>query len=68
MVCGLPGEADINYYAPGGNTYFFEVKTRTGRVSKQQQKFIDRMRKLGFTAAVVRSVEEAVSIVDGTGN
>ena len=65
VTCGLPGEADINYYAPGGKTFFLEVKTRSGTVSKRQEKFLERMRQLGFTAEVVRSVKEAVSLVDG---
>lgn len=64
VTCGLPGEADINYYAPGGKTYFFEVKTSTGRTSKRQENFIRRMRELGFTAEVVHSIEEAERVLE----
>lgn len=65
VTCGLPGESDLEYFAPGGKTFFFEVKTRTGKVSDKQKRFIEHMRGLGFTAYVVRSVEEALHIAKG---
>lgn len=40
-----------------------EVKTKTGRVSPQQQKFIGFVRQFGGIAGVARSPEEAVQII-----
>ena len=40
-----------------------EVKTPTGRVSREQQTFIDRVREAGGRAGVARSPEEALTIL-----
>lgn len=40
-----------------------EVKTKTGRVKKAQQKFIDLVRAAGGFAGVVRSPEEAEELL-----
>lgn len=39
-----------------------EVKTKTGRVSEKQKKFIDSINRLGGRAGVARSVEDALKI------
>jgi len=41
-----------------------EVKTKTGRVKKTQQRFIDMVRKAGGLAGVVRSPEEAEDVLN----
>ena len=42
-----------------GKIYFLEVKTKTGRASKEQLNFIEQMKKNGCVAGIVRSVEDA---------
>lgn len=42
---------------------FLEVKTKTGRGSRDQINFIDQMQKLGAHAGIARSVEDAVRII-----
>jgi len=41
-----------------------EAKTPTGRVSKEQQNFIDQVLKAGGIAGVARSPEDAVDIIN----
>ena len=46
-----------------GKAVFIEVKTKTGRVSKNQAKFIEMAKKAGCLAGVARSVEDAIKII-----
>ena len=41
----------------------FEVKSKTGRIRTEQQAFIDNVKRCGGIAGVVRSVEEAKSLL-----
>lgn len=41
-----------------------EVKTPTGRVSKEQTMWLDMVRRFGGVAGVARSVEDALAIVE----
>lgn len=41
-----------------------EVKTVTGRVSKEQTMWLDMVRRFGGVAGVARSVEDALAIVE----
>lgn len=51
-----------------GRIYFLEVKTETGRPSEEQVRFLAAMRdRYGCVAEIVRSVEDAVRAVEGTG-
>ena len=51
-----------------GRIYFLEVKTETGRPSEEQVRFLATMRnRYGCVAEIVRSVEDAVRTVEGTG-
>lgn len=48
-----------------GKIYFIEVKTETGKASKEQLNFLAVMRdKYGCAADIARSVEDAVRIVE----
>jgi len=60
---GLPkGFSDL-FAIKDGRVYFLEVKTPTGTVRPEQEKFLAVMRdKYGCVAAVVRSVEDAVNV------
>jgi len=40
-----------------------EVKTKTGRVTKEQQAFIDAVKKAGGIAGVCRSVDDALELI-----
>jgi len=59
---GVPkGYSDLTA-VKDGRVYFLEVKTATGRPSKEQLHFLKTMRGYGCVAEIVRSVEEAVRI------
>lgn len=65
---GLPGEADLTLFAKGGKTVFVEVKTPTGRQSKQQKAFQKRVEELGFEYMIARSLEDIKKFVEGVEN
>jgi len=44
---------------------FLEIKKPGGRVSMHQKVWLKRLRKLGFTAEVVFSLDEAKEFIDG---
>ncbi|MBP5431017.1 VRR-NUC domain-containing protein [Ruminococcus sp.] len=49
----------------GGKIYFLEVKNETGTASPEQLNFLEVMRdKYGCAGGIVRSVEDAVRIVE----
>ena len=58
---GLPtGFSDIaGHRASDARAFYLEVKTTTGRASKEQLAFIEAMKKRGALAAIVRSVQDA---------
>lgn len=58
-----PGTSDLLGWCVDGRFLALEVKTRTGRVSPEQQAFIDAVRRSGGRAGVVRSVGEALDIL-----
>ena len=62
---GFPGMSDLMLIGQDGRVSFIEVKSRTGRVSTEQARFIEVVRGMGYRAGVARSVEEAVRIVTG---
>ena len=59
IATGLPGESDLTLFLPGGETYFIEIKTPTGRQSKRQKHFQQLVESYGFTYIIMRSVEDA---------
>lgn len=58
------GMSDIAGTLRDGRGLFLEVKSRRGKVQPHQQAFIDRMKSAGAVAGVVRSVEDAVALLD----
>lgn len=47
-----------------GKVYFIEVKTETGKLSKEQANFLEVMcNRYGCVTGVVRSVDDAVKLV-----
>lgn len=58
--CGLlkAGVPDIGVVFPGGQAAFIEVKTATGRISDEQDRFFEALNKLSGWHAVIRDVED----------
>ena len=64
MPFGLcKGSADLIGIAPDGRFLAVEVKTPTGRASKEQLTFIEAVRKAGGIAGIARSPEDALELI-----
>ena len=61
VVCGVPGLSDLLFIGNGG-VAFIEVKTDTGRPTKEQVNFIRAVQKLNHRAGIARSVDDALKI------
>lgn len=57
------GSSDLIGIAPDGRFLAVEVKTKTGRASKEQLKFIDAVNNAGGIAGIARSPEEALQLI-----
>ena len=68
IAIGLPGEADLTLFAKGGKTVFIEIKTATGRQSKQQKVFEKRVKELGFEYVIMKSLEDAERFIEEVEN
>lgn len=62
---GNPGGSDLIGITPNGKFLAVEVKTPTGRVRPDQQRFIDAVKKHGGLAGIARSPQDAISIIKG---
>ena len=64
---GLPkGFSDLfGHRQADCHAFYLEVKTATGRATKEQLAFIAAMKKRGAIAAIVRSVEDARRVLAG---
>ncbi len=62
---GLPkGFSDLfGFRHSDGKIFFIEVKTPSGRLSKNQKHFLEQMRNYGAIAGVARSVDDAIKII-----
>lgn len=56
----LKGISDIMGVLPDGRFLAIEVKTKTGKVSKDQNAFIHKVNKTGGLAFVSRSLEDTI--------
>ena len=54
------GIADIIGVLPGGKALAIEVKTKRGRLSEYQEKFLDRFKAAGGIAFVARSPGDVI--------
>lgn len=63
---GLPkGYSDLHGFRKSdGRMFFIEVKTPTGRLRPEQEKFIKTVKKNGAIAGVARSVDDAIKIIE----
>jgi len=57
---GVPDIVGIHHT---GRAVFMEVKTKTGKISKDQAAFLEKAKALGAIAGVVRSVEDAADLL-----
>lgn len=60
------GVPDLQLAYPVGvySGLFIEMKSRTGRVSKNQKKYIERLREVGYRVEVVKSFDEFKELID----
>ena len=58
---GPPGISDLLGWAPGGRFLAVEVKTPGGRVTPQQQAFIDAVNRAGGLGLVARSEQDLIN-------
>lgn len=65
IVCGVKGLSDLQFIGHN-RVAFIEVKTPTGKPSQEQLNFIKRMRSLGHSAGIARSVEDALILAGVT--
>jgi len=64
MQSGLcKGGSDIIGIAPDGRFLAIEVKTKTGRPTKEQLRFIEVVRNAGGIAGIARSPQEALDLI-----
>ncbi len=62
---GPKGMPDICGFLTDGRALYIECKTRTGRVSPEQQEFHDKAKKAGCVAIIARSVADVWEVLDG---
>jgi hypothetical protein len=55
----LAGVLDLVLVLPEGRSAYWETKAQRGRLSDEQQAFINNLERLGHRWAVVRSVDDA---------
>ena len=59
----IRGVSDIIGVTRGGRACFFEVKTKTGRLSKYQENFIEKMEYWNAITGVVRCSADAFALL-----
>jgi hypothetical protein len=59
---GIDGTPDLLIICPNGEVLWFEIKTATGRLRKDQEQFHRVLRSLNHKVYVVRSPERAIEI------
>jgi len=60
-----PGHPDLaGILAPSGRAIYIEIKSATGRLSKQQARFRDMARAMGALYILARSVEDVSRALD----
>lgn len=61
------GEPDFSLYAHGGRHWLIECKTAKGKLSDEQEWMHGRLRRLGQTVHIVRSIEDFQEITGAKG-
>lgn len=49
---------------PGARVIFVELKTKTGRVSPAQSRFLIFLRSLGFSSVIIRGKDELKEFIE----
>lgn len=62
-LIGTIGFPDRSALLPGGRIVFIEFKSAVGVVSVHQTYWLEKLRKMGFTAGVARNLDDAVMLV-----
>lgn len=62
------GSSDLIGLTASGQFFAIEVKTKTGRASKEQLNFIRQVRASGGLAGIARNVEQARGIINNDNN
>lgn len=62
---GNPGGSDLIGITSTGRFVALEIKTPKGRATPEQLRFIEAVRKHGGIAGIARSVEDALSLLNG---
>lgn len=63
---GINGMSDILFIKNDGTPYWLEVKTATGRPSKDQINFLKIMKENNVEGGIVRSVSDALKLIGET--
>ncbi len=58
------GENDFTILADGGRVFLVEVKTKSGKLSPEQNAFIAHARRNGHTVHVIRSMDDFRVVVE----
>lgn len=58
------GSSDLIGLTSSGQFFAIEVKTKTGRATKEQLNFIEQIKKHGGLAGIARTVDEARGIIN----
>lgn len=58
-----PGVPDIIACSPDGRFIAIECKTDNGRLTQAQKDFLERLKRTGAVAAVVRCIDELLEII-----
>ena len=58
------GSSDLVGLTASGRFFAIEVKTKTGRATKEQLNFIEQIKKHGGLAGIARNVEDARGIIN----
>ena len=64
IKCGVKGLPDLLFIGNGGKVAFIEVKTSTGKASREQIRFIALLREMGHKAGICRSVRDALKLIE----
>lgn len=64
VVTGIP---DVCCIIPGHPTVWIEMKSQVGRLSDMQREVHRKMAAAGQVVGVVRSIEDAMALMDGAG-
>ena len=62
---GVTGMSDYHGHRPDGKAFYIETKTKTGRASDDQKRFLRAMYNSGALAGIARSVDDAIEIIEG---